>query len=117
MSVKALVKKTGETALISFDGTVDYETTEPLKKNIKKLVEKGDVKRIVFDMKDLNLIGSQGIGPFVNTMKELNEVVEVAPKYCNMKSEWKKLFQAFAESEETFDIYDSEEKAIKSFDN
>lgn len=114
MSMKASVKKTGETTTVTFDGTLDYETPEHLSENLEKIIQKSDSKNIIFDMKDLSLVGSQGIGSFVNIMKEFNKRDDVAPKYCNVKSEWKKILAAFAGDDESFDIYDTEEKALKS---
>ena len=64
----------------------------------------------------------ESVGPslrplaFVQTLKEVNRDAPTRPRYCNVKSEFKKIIEAFDE-EQAFEFFDNEERARNSFDN
>ena len=60
-------------------------------------------------------MGSSGISSFVQTLKEFNAHVTTKPRYCNVKSEFRRMIEAFDETDD-FQIYENEDRARKSFD-
>lgn len=123
--MKTAIRKTGDTLIVTMDGRLDFGTYVPLREQLSRLVAKEEFQRassdaapakIIFDLKNLEFVGSSGISSFVQTLKEFNEQMSVRPKYCNVKSEFKRIIKAFDE-ESLFEFFDSEEGAKKSFDH
>jgi anti-anti-sigma factor len=101
------------------DGRLDFDTYLPLREDLSKLarVENTDSvpKRIIFNLENLEFVGSSGISSFVQTLKEFNANATTKPRYCNVKSEFRRIIKAFDETE-LFQIYETEDRARKSFD-
>ena len=117
--MKTLIKKTGDTIIVSMNGKLDFETHVPLREDLSKLMTEARTqkapRKIVFNLEKLEFVGSSGISTFVQTLKEFNASAPTKPRYCHVKSEFRKIIQAFDE-EALFDFYDSEDRALKSFD-
>jgi anti-anti-sigma regulatory factor len=58
-------------------------------------------------MKNLEFVGSSGITQFVQSLKAMHTQTDVVPKYCGVRSEFRKIMKAFDE-ENAFDFYDDE---------
>ena len=105
--------------VVSMDGRLDFETHVPLREDLSKLADqaKSDSvpRKIIFNLEKLEFVGSSGISSFVQTLKEFNASVPTRPRYCNVKSEFRRVIKAFDE-EAIFEFYDSEDRAKKSFD-
>jgi anti-anti-sigma factor len=110
----------GDVVVVSMDGRLDYENQEPLKEDLIDLIErsKTDVvpRKIIFNLEHLEFVGSSGISNFIQTLKDFNVKAPMRPKYCNVRSEFKKVIKAFDE-ENLFEIHDNEDRARKSFDS
>lgn len=120
--MKTKFEKKGDTIIVNLEGHVDHESTEPLKNNLSKLIQKQSSsqtdsipKKVVFNLENLEFVGSSGISSLFQTLKEFSTRAELKPKYCNVGSEYKRIIKAFDE-EQIFEIFDNEEKAKKSFD-
>lgn len=117
--MKTKIKQINDTVIVTMEGQLNHEMQEPLKNNLKKLLEKSQTdtipQKIIFDFKDLDFVGSSGISSFVQTLKSFNASAPTKPRYCNVRSEFQKVIRIFDEEDE-FEIYDSEERARKSFD-
>lgn len=117
--MKTQIKKNGDTIVVSMDGKLDFDTHVPLREDLFKLVEEPNQdsvpKKIIFNLEKLEFVGSSGISSFVQTLKEFNESAPTKPRYCNVKSEFRRVIKAFDE-EEVFEFYESEDRARKSFD-
>jgi anti-anti-sigma factor len=117
--MKTQIKKNGDMVVVSMDGRLDFETTVPLREELSKLIRPNKTdsspKKIIFNLENLEFVGSSGISSFVQTMKEFNASVPNKPRYCNVKSEFKRVIKAFDE-EQQFEFHDNEERAKKSFD-
>lgn len=118
--MKTNFKKIGDTVVVSMDGRLNYEIQEPLKEDLYKLVEntkKGDSvpQKIIFNLENLEFVGSSGISTFIQTLKELSNRASTKPRYCNVKSEFKRIIKALDDSG-NFEFYENEEKARSSFD-
>ena len=117
--MKTQIKKNGDTVIVSMDGRLDFETNGLLRDELSRLIKpiKTDStpKKIIFNLENLEFVGSSGISSFVQTMKEFNANSPNKPRYCNVRSEFKRVIQAFDE-EQGFEFHENEERARKSFD-
>ena len=117
--MKTQMKKVGDTIVVSMDGRLDFETSVPLREDLGRLIrqtQKDTVpKKIIFNLENLDFVGSSGISSFVQALRDFNSVVPVKPRYCHVKSEFQKIIKAFDESA-VFEFYDNEDRARKSFD-
>lgn len=125
--MKTQIKKLGDTVVVIMDGRLDFDTYVPLREDLSRLIpqnrknsapNKSDSTpmKIIFNMENLEFVGSSGISSFVQTLKEFNQAAPSKPRYCNVRSEFKRVFKAFDETLDGFDFYDSEDRARKSFD-
>jgi len=117
--MKTQIKKQGDTIIVSMNGTLDFETHVPLREDLSKIIRHAKTdqaaKRIIFDLEQLEFVGSSGISSFVQTLKDFNTAAPTKPAYCNVKSEFKRVIKAFDEND-GFQFFDNEERARKSFD-
>src|SRR3954467_14748647 len=117
--MKTLVKKNGDTVVVSMDGRLDFETSGPFREDLSKIIR--DVKtdsvpkKIIFNLEHLEFVGSSGISSFVQTLKDFNRASPTRPRYCHVGSEFQKVIKAFDE-QNGFEFFDNEERAKKSFD-
>ena len=117
--MKTEIKKNGDLVVVSMDGKLDFETNIPLREKLSKLIQPNKTdstpKKIIFNLEHLEFVGSSGISTFVQTLKEFNANSPSRPRYCNVKSEFKRMIQAF-DNEQPFEFHENEERAKKSFD-
>lgn len=117
--MKTQIKKIGDAIVVTIDGRLDFETAVPLRENLNALMRKthtDSVSKIVFNFEKLEFVGSSGISSFVQALKEFNANAPTKPRYCNVKSEFRRVFKAFDDSD-LFDFYDSEERALRTLDH
>lgn len=117
--MKTQIKKNGDVVVVEMNGRLDFETNGPLREELSKLIQPNRTdsapKKIIFNMEKLEFVGSSGISSFVQTLKEFNATSPSKPRYCNVKSEFKRVIKAFDE-EQLFEFHENEERAKKSFD-
>ena len=117
--MKTNIKKIGDTMIVSMDGKLDFETQEPLRKDLSRLVNHAITdtvpKKIIFNFENLEFVGSSGISSFVQALKDFNTRAPMKPRYCNVKSEFRRVMKALDESD-LFEFFDNEDRARKSFD-
>ena len=118
--MKTKIIRTGDTVIVTITGHLSFESQEPLKSNLHRLIDetKTDTvaKKVIFNLEDLEFVGSSGISTFVQTLKDFNAKSPVKPRYCNVKSEFQKVIRAF-DDDRLFEFYDDEDRARRSFDN
>ncbi len=118
--MKTHIKKAEGVIIVSMDGKLDFGTHVPLRDELHKLVQEAQTdstpRNIIFNFEKLEFVGSSGISTFVQTLKEFNDQFPCSPRYCNVKSEFRKIIRAFDESE-IFQFFDNEDRARKSFDH
>lgn len=118
--MKTDIKKIGDTLVVSLDGRLSFETQEKMRESLNKILRRSKTdetaKKIIFNLQNLEFVGSSGISSFVQALKEVNRDAPTKPRYCNVKSEFKKIIEAFDE-ESAFEFFDNEERARNSFDN
>ncbi|MBC7693727.1 MAG: STAS domain-containing protein [Methylotenera sp.] len=117
--MKTNVKKLGDTMIVTMDGTLDYEMQEPLREDLSKLIRNHKTDsvptKIIFNLEGLEFVGSSGISSFIQTLKEFGNRTPTKPRYCNVKSEFRKVMKAFDEAD-SFEFFENEDRAKKSFD-
>lgn len=110
--MRAEITKNGEITIVSLEGQISFDTILPFRDHCMKKL-KGE--KVVFDLGQLNFVGSIGITSFFEIIKDVVETKTLDPKFCNVKSEFHKLFTAwFANNVE---IYEQKEQAIYAFQN
>ncbi len=118
--MKTQINKKGDTLVVSMEGKMDFEMQDALRQDLHQLVndaKKTDqaAAKIVFNLKELEFVGSSGISNFIQTLKEVSSKTDQKPRYCEVSNEFRRVMQALDESK-TFEFYDTEERARKSFD-
>lgn len=120
MAMKTNVKRNGDTVIVSMDGKLEFENQDPLKENLKTLINRvktdSVAAKIIFNLEKLEFVGSSGISSFVQTLNEINKESTIRPRYCGVKSEFKRIMKAFDESD-CFEFHENEDRAKRSFEN
>ncbi|MBC7395941.1 MAG: STAS domain-containing protein [Bdellovibrionales bacterium] len=115
--MKARVKSTDGSIVISIDGKVDYESQDQVCATINHTIERNKkdqaAKKIIVNFKNLEFVGSSGITQFVQSLKQIHHETDVTPKYCGVRSEFQKIIKAFDE-ENQFDFYEDDSLAKRS---
>jgi anti-anti-sigma factor len=114
--MKTEIKKIGDTFIVYMDGKLDFETTVPLRETLNRLATDSVAKKVIFNLERLEFVGSSGISSFVQTLKDFNQRLPIRPRYCHVRSEFKKIIKAF-DDEELFDFFENEDHAKSSFDH
>jgi anti-anti-sigma factor len=118
--MKTEFKKVGDTMMVSMEGRLDFETAGPLREDLGKLLRQARTdtvpRKIIVNCENLEFVGSSGISSFVQTLKEFNANAPIRPRYCNVKSEFKRVIKAYDEAE-MFEFHENVERARKSFDS
>lgn len=117
--MKTEIKKKGDMIVVTMDGHLDFGTHVPLREDLLKLLSSSKQEvtpsKIIFNLEKLEFVGSSGISSFVQTLKDFTTGSLTKPRYCNVKSEFRRIIKAFDE-EEIFEFFDNEDRARKSFD-
>jgi anti-anti-sigma factor len=117
LAMKTQIKKTNRGFIVTIEGRLDYETTDSFRENfLSRLASETAGHQVVFDLGELQFVGSSGITKFVQALREFNLRSATRPRYTNVRNEFKKIISAF-DDENTFDFWDSNERALRSFDN
>src|SRR5882724_6568454 len=108
--MQAKIRKDGDVTVVELRGQLDFETAEPFRETCNDILANS---KVVFNLADLNFVGSSGIGSFVNTLREFTKKNPVPPRFCGVRSEFKKVFKANGDAE--FQIFEDEQSALTSF--
>ena len=115
--MKTQIKKTDDLIIFEMKGKLDFGTHIPLREELSQIITDANSdplpKKLIFNLENLEFVGSSGISSFVQTLKEFNTHFPTRPKYCHVKTEFRKIIQAFDEAA-LFEFFDSEDRAIKS---
>ena len=117
--MKTQIKKTADSIVVTMDGKLDFESATPLREDLNRVSRHAKTdsvpKKIIFNLENLEFVGSSGISSFVQALKEFNSHAPTKPVYCNVKNEFKRVIKAFDEAD-LFEFFESEERARKSFE-
>lgn len=109
-NMRAAIQKNQDVVLVQLEGQLNFETILPFR---KQCIEKLWGEKVVFVFDGLSFVGSSGITSFFETIKDFVEKNQFQPKFCGVKPEFLKLFEAWFSSK--IEIYDKEEIAVRSF--
>jgi anti-anti-sigma factor len=109
--MKARIKNTEASIIISIDGKVDYETQDEVCRLINSTISKNKGnqanRNVILNFKNLEFVGSSGITQFVQSLRSIQQNTDFTPKYCGVRSEFKKIMKAF-DTATDIDFYDDE---------
>lgn len=112
MAMKTSIRKDGESVIVMLEGQLDFETNDEFRESLMRLESQTADNQVIFDLSQLQFVGSSGISAFVQTLREFNVRATHKPRYANVKSEFKRIIVAFDDNG-SFEFCDS----IKQFDN
>lgn len=102
--------KDGEVTFVQLTGFLDFETAEKFRHVcLKTLVH----HNIVFDFHHLNFVGSSGITPFIDVLREFKTINPNPIKFCSVSLEFRRLF--WAKDFNSVEIYEDPRTAYISF--
>jgi anti-anti-sigma factor len=110
------LRKNGSITILDLEGHIDFESTKPFRDQCMQLMRRSgsDVAPcLLFNLGGLKFVGSSGLSSFIQILKELNKL-KVKPRFCGVGSDFKKMFHVYSDGE-TFEIFASEDDALKSF--
>ncbi len=109
--MKSKIQKQGDTIIVSVNGKIDYETQEPFKEDLARIAKqnKSDAtpSKIIFNMENLEFVGSSGITQFIQTLKDFGAKTDQKARIINASSEFKKVMRAYDDSA----LFEFEEQA------
>jgi anti-sigma B factor antagonist len=108
--MQAKIRKDGDITVVELKGHLDFETAEPFRETCHDILANS---KVVFNLNELSFVGSSGIGAFVNTLREFSRNNPVAPRFCAVRSEFKKVFKAT--DDDAFKVFEDEKSAVVSF--
>ncbi len=107
------IKNVDNVAVIYLVGRLDVHLSADIEKEINNIIQSQPDSHLLLNLKDVEYMSSSGLRIFVSTMRILKESKRKL-KLCNMNNAVKKIFEV-VELMDMFDIYESEDEALKSF--
>ncbi len=110
--MRASVSKVQGITIVSIEGQLNFETILPFR---KQCIEKLWGERVIFSFESLSFVGSSGITSFFETIKDFIDNNSHAPKFCCVRPEFQKLFEAWFSNQ--IEIYDKADLAVNAYNN
>ncbi len=104
------LKNQGEVTIITIQGALDIEKTQPFREACIRLLLN---KKVIFNMERASFVGSTGLQAFLETIRTLSEESQHGLKVVGVQAEFKRIFQNLEIRQ--LQIHDSEEGALSSF--
>ena len=110
MDISSRVK--GEVVILDISGEIDLYNAPEIKDIVNKLI---DQKRynVIINLKEVTYIDSSGIGALISSLSNLKKY-QGGLKIINVFASVKKVFE-LTKLTSFFEIYDSEDEAVKAF--
>lgn len=91
--MKAEISNLGDVVVVNLSGRIDMEYSQLFRKAcLDNIASRCD--KIIFNLKGLNFVGSNGIMPFVQTLSELASQNRKKIHFCQVSSEFQRIFAA-----------------------
>lgn len=87
--MKAAMRRMGDVTVISIEGILDIEHTQPFR---RVCLEKLLSRKVIFNMSSANFVGSTGLQSFLETIRALDHHCEHGLKMVGVKAEFRRLF-------------------------
>jgi len=108
--VEARVQIRGDVYSVELVGRIGFDMIDAFR---RVCLQKWMHRKLIFDLKELNFVGSHGIADFVSTLEELSNSEDTKIKFSGVSSEFKKIF--LASSIKNLEFHDCVERAVQSF--
>ena len=102
MTIRSNIHFRDGTAQIDLDGHLDFETSAQLENSLDEIVKTHQDIKLVFNLNDLQFVGSCGISQFIKMLKPYNRQKN-PPVFIGLNRDFAKLFRAL-EGKVPFDI-------------
>ena len=112
--MKAQMSTHEDVVIVNLSGRINMEYTEPFREAILRDIG-GRSNKIVFNLKELSFVGSNGIMPFVKTLSDLAASQNKQLRFCAVGSEFQKIFAASPLA--NVQIFETQDSAIASLRN
>ncbi len=106
-------KKINNIVIINLSGRLDVHLSSDIEKGINEIIKSDPESHLLLNLEEVEYMSSSGLRIFVSTMRLLKDN-DRKLKLCNINSAVKKIFEV-VELMDMFDIYESEEDAVKSY--
>jgi len=110
--MEASVIVRGDVRIINLSGVLDIESAQAFQKSIQKHVQHMQGP-IIFNLKQLNFVGSTGIKSFMEAISCVCEQRQAGLKMFGVKSEFQRIFSV--KFKNTIEFYETENSALASF--
>lgn len=108
--MEARLKYKGDVAVISIEGALSIERTQPFREIcVKEFLQ----KKIIFNMAATSFVGSTGLQAFLSTLKTLEEGSAHGVKLVGVKAEFRRVIGNLENAK--IEFHESEESALGSF--
>lgn len=108
--MEAKVKSHGEVTIITIQGPLEIERTQPFREVCLKHFLN---KKVIFNMESANFVGSTGLHAFLDTIKVISEENQHGLKVVGVKPEFRRILMNL--EFQKLQIHESEEGAVASF--
>ncbi len=98
--------------IVKVSGRLDAQPADKLENELTRLINNGE-KKLILDLRNVNYLGSSGIRVFLGISNKLKKIGG-AMKIIKMPPTGLKIIRAM-EIEDRFEIFESEEEAVKTF--
>lgn len=88
--MEAKVENKNGVFVVSLIGQMNFESADSLKNNCLQQFANHEV---IFNLQDLNFVGSSGITPFLELLSELSRLLGSKFKICSVCSEFMRMFE------------------------
>ena len=102
----------GEVYILDISGEIDLYNAPEIKDIVNKLIEQKKYN-VIINLKEVTYIDSSGIGALISSLSNLKKY-QGGLKIINVFASVKKVFE-LTKLTSFFEIYDSEEEAVKAF--
>ncbi|TAL39118.1 MAG: anti-sigma factor antagonist [Spirochaetes bacterium] len=106
-------KKSNNVIILYLQGKLDVHVSADIEKEINKIISQEPDCHMLLNLSSVEYMSSSGLRIFVATMRILKESKRKL-KLCSMNNAVKKIFEV-VELMDMFDIYETEEEALKSY--
>jgi anti-anti-sigma factor len=108
--VEAKLSHEKDVYIVHVGGTLDIEDTQGFKSVVLQKLRK---QKIIFNIQKASFVGSTGLGPFLETLREVSTQGVCGLKMVGASSEFKRLLQNLELS--NLEIFETNEGALRSF--
>jgi anti-sigma B factor antagonist len=105
-------RETDDVTIIALQGSLDAMTAAPLKKEIEALIAARKVK-VIFDLAQLDLIDSSGVGAIVSMFKRVR-TMSGDVKIVGLVGQPAEIFKLLR-LDRAFEIFDTSDQALSRF--